>query len=219
MGSNFVLYRHIRPDKNQVFYIGIGTRIRSESTKNRNRHWQNIVNSNDGQFLIEIMLDELTWEEACRMEKRWIAFYGREDLGKGTLCNLTDGGEGNVNPCEEVRRKLSESKTGKKNPQYGKEHSEEWRSEQSAKLSGIGNPNYGKALPNWQKEINRKAQLGKKRSKERSDSQVAHFKKKVTNTLTGCIYGSVREAAQLNEVAYRTMSRWATNNTNSFKLL
>jgi thymidylate synthase len=165
------------------------------------------------------MLDELTWEEACRMEKWWIAFYGRSDLQKGTLCNLTDGGEGNVNPCDEVRKKLSESKTGKKNPQYGKEHSEEWKTKQSAKLSGVGNPNYGKTLPDWQKEINRKAQLGRKHSIEHIENRITHLRKKVVNTFTGTKYASVKEAAQLNKIAYRTMSRWATNNTNSFKLL
>jgi hypothetical protein len=217
--NNFILYRHIRPDKDQVFYIGIGTHVRSASTKNRNKHWQNIVNSNNAKFLIDVMLDELTWKEACRMEKWWIAFYGRSDLQKGTLCNLTDGGEGNVNPCDEVRKKLSESKIGKKNPQYGKEHSEEWKTKQSAKLSGAGNPNYGKTLPNWQKEINRKAQLGRKHSIEHIENRIAHLRKKVVNTSTGTEYASVKEAAQLNKIAYRTMSRWATNNTNSFKLL
>lgn len=219
MENNFVLYRHIRSDKEQVFYIGIGTRARAESIHSRNRHWRNIAEKNSGEFIVEIMLDELSWEEACKLEKWWIAFYGRSDLGKGTLCNLTDGGEGNVNPCDEVRKKLSDSKVGDKNPQYGKERPKEWSELMSEKFSGSGNPNYGKPLPDRQKEINRQAQLGRKHSAEHVRKQTAHLNKRVINTATGKEYSSILEAATMNDIPHRTMSRWVNNNRNNFKLI
>lgn len=95
------LYRHIRFDKNEPFYIGIGEDTntskviyhRAKSKQYRNRHWYNIVKNT--KYEVEIILDDLSWEEACQKEIWWISFYGRSDLGKGPLCNLTDGGEGN----------------------------------------------------------------------------------------------------------------------------
>ena len=91
------VYRHIRLDKNEVFYIGIGSDVdgnylRSTSMLNRNVHWHNIVNLT--KYDVEILFDDLTWQEACIKEKEFIALYGRRDLGLGTLVNLTDGGEG-----------------------------------------------------------------------------------------------------------------------------
>lgn len=94
------LYRHIRLDKNEPFYIGIGSDssknegkyTRSKTKSERNKIWYNIVSKT--KYKIEIMLDDLSWEDACEKEKFFISFYGRKDLGKGPLCNLTDGGEG-----------------------------------------------------------------------------------------------------------------------------
>ena len=62
------LYRHIRLDKNVPFYIGIGSDdlgkyTRAYSKRSRNQHWKNVVNLTD--YEIEIILDDLTWQEAC----------------------------------------------------------------------------------------------------------------------------------------------------------
>jgi uncharacterized protein involved in tellurium resistance len=32
------------------------------------------------------------WEEACKKETFFISYYGRKDLGLGSLVNMTDGG-------------------------------------------------------------------------------------------------------------------------------
>lgn len=93
------VYRHIRLDKNEVFYVGIGSDnlgkyTRAHSTK-RGDHWKNIFNNTE--IIVEIMLDDLTWEEACEKEKEFIKLYGRKDLNLGTLINLTDGGDGTLN--------------------------------------------------------------------------------------------------------------------------
>ena len=89
------VYRHIRLDKNEPFYIGIG----SDSTYNRaywkfrnNRIWNSIINKT--KYEVEIIIDNLTWEQAQLKEKEFISLYGRKDIKTGILSNLTDGGEG-----------------------------------------------------------------------------------------------------------------------------
>jgi hypothetical protein len=106
------LYRHIRLDKNEPFYIGIGSDdkgnyTRSNAHKNRNKHWENIVAKTE--YRVDILCDDMTWEEVIKKEIEFIALYGRTDLKTGTLCNLTSGGDGFAGGIftEEHRRKLS----------------------------------------------------------------------------------------------------------------
>jgi hypothetical protein len=89
------LYRHIRLDKNEPFYIGIGsdaTYKRANSKKGRNKIWNDIVCKTD--YEVEILCDKLNWEDACIKEIEFINLYGRIDKHNGCLSNLTDGGEG-----------------------------------------------------------------------------------------------------------------------------
>jgi hypothetical protein len=89
------LYRHIRLDKNEPFYVGIGSDDfykRAYDKKSRNRHWRFVVNKT--AYKVDIILSNLTWEEACEKEIEFIKIYGRQDLKEGTLVNMTDGGEG-----------------------------------------------------------------------------------------------------------------------------
>ncbi len=90
-----IVYIHTRPDTQKIFYVGIGkTNRRAKSRCHRSIFWHNIVNKNNKEFIVSILLENLTWEEACEREKILISFYGRKDLNKGSLCNLTDGGDG-----------------------------------------------------------------------------------------------------------------------------
>ena len=106
-----IVYLHLRKDTGEVFYVGIGqTESRAYDTKNRkNKYWTNIYNKVGRD--VEIVLENITWEEACQEEVKLIAFYGRKDLGKGSLVNMTNGGEGLVNPSDEVRNKLRYEKS------------------------------------------------------------------------------------------------------------
>lgn len=113
------LYRHIRLDKNEPFYVGIGSDDKGEykrahQTKSRNNHWQSVVAKT--KYEIEIILDDLDWESAKRKEIEFIAMYGRADLKKGPLVNKTDGGDGQVNviTSEETRAKKRIASTGRK---------------------------------------------------------------------------------------------------------
>jgi len=89
------LYRHIRNDKNEPFYIGVGgleefdNYERSEFKHGRNIIWNRIINKS--LFEIEIVLDDLTPEEALQKEIEFIKLYGRIDKKTGILANMTDG--------------------------------------------------------------------------------------------------------------------------------
>ncbi len=110
------LYRHIRLDKNEPFYIGIGSDNRYRRANERARrstHWKNIVAKS--LYQVDILFDNLTWENAYKKEIEFIELYGRKDIGTGTLVNLTGGGDGayKTNPSKETRLKLSLKAKGK----------------------------------------------------------------------------------------------------------
>lgn len=91
------LYRHIRLDKDEVFYIGIGfdyKESRPYSKFARNKHWKNIVALTN--YEVEILFRDLPKDILVEKEKEFIALYGRRDLKEGTLVNMTDGGDGIV---------------------------------------------------------------------------------------------------------------------------
>jgi len=111
------VYRHIRLDKNEPFYIGIGsdmTNKRANERARRSEIWKKIVAKSE--YEIEILMDGITFDEAKLKEIEFIKLYGRIDLGNGTLANLTDGGDGLINRIftPEHRRKLSLSQIGRK---------------------------------------------------------------------------------------------------------
>ena len=101
--GKYYLYRHIRLDTNEVFYVGIGTKnitnyiktkyYRAFDLRNRNKFWKAITAKTE--YEVEIMLESDDYEFIKQKEIEFIALYGRRDLDKGTLVNLTDGGDGN----------------------------------------------------------------------------------------------------------------------------
>ncbi len=110
-----VVYRHIRLDKNEPFYIGIGKSLeRAFSIKSRNKYWQSIYKITSIE--VEILFENLTLEEAFEKEVEFIKIYGRKDLGLGTLVNMTDGGYGTVNHSPEVLKSISTKLSGRKIP-------------------------------------------------------------------------------------------------------
>lgn len=105
-----VIYRHLKQD-GEVFYIGIGKENkRAYDKKGRNKFWRDTVSKYE--YEVQILKRDLTWKDACELEIILIAHYGRRDLRLGTLVNLTDGGDGQENPSEETRKKMSDAKQG-----------------------------------------------------------------------------------------------------------
>lgn len=101
----YYLYRHIRIDKNEPFYIGIGTKqernhnsFRSEyrrayeTNRKESYIWNSIVNKTE--YEIEILFESNDYEFIKEKEKEFILLYGRINANTGILANMTDGGDG-----------------------------------------------------------------------------------------------------------------------------
>jgi hypothetical protein len=106
------LYRHIRLDKNEPFYIGVATHLKRayDKSSRKNKIWKSIIAKTD--YRVEILFDDLTREQALKKEIEFISFYGRIDLKTGTLANYTDGGE-ELNGLWNKGRKASEETKAK----------------------------------------------------------------------------------------------------------
>lgn len=136
MNNAWYLYRHIRLDKNEPFYIGVGKKANYfrayEATNNkRSKSWNEIVKQTE--FEVDILLDNLSEKEAYIKENEFIELYGRIDLGTGTLCNQTNGGKGLSGTLfsEETRNKISSKMLGHNNHRYGKKATDETRARMS----------------------------------------------------------------------------------------
>ena len=108
-----VVYRHRRLDNNSIFYIGIGKeKNRAYQLRSRNCLWKNIVSKTD--YKIEIIAENINYDEAKELEIFLISLYGRKDLNSGALSNMTAGGDGNTNMSIDVKNKISASLIGLK---------------------------------------------------------------------------------------------------------
>lgn len=120
----YYLYRHVRSDTNEVFYVGIGTKncnalllrhiyVRAYAKIHRNSHWKNIIKLTE--YKIEILLEHKDREYIKTKEIEFISLYGRYDRNRGTLCNWTNGGEGadRHSLSEDAKRRISIANTGR----------------------------------------------------------------------------------------------------------
>jgi hypothetical protein len=148
------VYFHRRLDTNDIFYVGIGNdkRPNIKSKNKRSEWWHRVVNKHG--YHVEVIEKDLPWKSACLIEIALIDFFGRRDLGKGNLVNMTNGGEGakgyirsaqhtakivaahkGRKHSEESRAKISKSQKGKKRAPFTAEH----KANMSA--SNVGNTN------------------------------------------------------------------------------
>lgn len=116
----YYTYRYNDPKTDIPVYIGKGKNKRAWTHfKKKSRLGSMLSKRLSEGYVIQPVIayhkDELT---ALAMERFWIAVYGREDLGRGTLFNLTDGGESGSGyvPTEKDRENLRIKNTGKKHP-------------------------------------------------------------------------------------------------------
>lgn len=134
---------------------------------------------------VHFLHKSLTEERAFELETFYIKQYGRRNLGKGTLCNLTNGGEGIIGHVhsEETLQKMSENNKGENNPMYGTHHTkkskkkmsentkgkkydEKTRQKVSKATKGKNNPMYGRKHSEESKQKMSEAKKGKKLSKK-----------------------------------------------------
>jgi len=113
------VYRHIRHDKDEPFYIGIGGVVsddnhsRARNTRSRNKLWKGIASRTDHD--VEILFDGVSVDFAVAKEREFIKLYGRKITGDGTLANYSEGGtKGGHKHTDESKRKLSKANKGRK---------------------------------------------------------------------------------------------------------
>lgn len=117
--NKYCVYRHIKPC-GEVFYIGEGLITRPFVKSDRSKFWWKIVNKYG--YEIDILKTNMSKQEAQDLEKLIINWYGRKNLKLGTLCNLTDGGDGHIGhiQTQEHKNKISKSLKGIKRSEYMK---------------------------------------------------------------------------------------------------
>lgn len=215
------LYRHIRLDKNEPFYIGIGIDkhfTRAKTKLKRNNMWYKVVSKTN--YEIEIILEHEDYDFIKKKEIEFIALYGRKDIKTGSLVNLTNGGEGTVNVSPEIRQKHSLRMKGKNNPMFGKkrpEHSSilKGRKQEIGWCKGNKNPMFGRNhTEETKKIISEKAKINTSGEKNpmfgKKRPELALLIKKikgrtVINTKTGELFICISDAAKSISIPSSTL--------------
>jgi len=164
--NKFYIYMYL-DFYNIPFYIGKGKNNRYRVSQHLDKNSPNYLLKNKirkvgaDNIKIHFLHKDISEEEAFYWESYWIKYIGRRDLGEGTLCNLTDGGEGESGrTCfEETRQKISKSMRGKTRSTETKqkmaqavrgrilsdEHKQKISDAHEGKFIGEKNPMYGKS--------------------------------------------------------------------------
>jgi len=117
---HYYVYAYIRKLEGTPYYIGKG--------KGRRAYLRHTgVTTPADKSKIIFLETNLTEIGSLALERRYIRWYGRKDLGTGILNNRTDGGEGvsgYVNPPAR-RLAISNANSGKGNGMSGRAHTAE----------------------------------------------------------------------------------------------
>ena len=136
----YYVYAYLRPD-GTPYYIGKGCNNRAYK---KHRH----ISVPKNRIKIVFLETNLSNVGACALERRYIEWYGRKDLGTGILRNMTDGGEGVEGHIhsQKTKDRIRDSRKDQSSPNKGKTTSSEHRAKLSAANKGKSPPNKGRPL-------------------------------------------------------------------------
>ena len=135
----YYVYAYIREDFTP-YYIGKGKDNRLY------RKGKGEVKPPKDKSRIIVVKDDLTELQAFILERYYIRWFGRKDNNTGILLNLTNGGDGLVNPGPETRAKMSENSRNGITGMLNKKHSHETikKMKDSAKKRGFSDEHRAK---------------------------------------------------------------------------
>jgi hypothetical protein len=107
----FYVYAYLRKSDFTPYYIGKGKNKRAYDKT----HMVVVPNDKSRIVFLETNLTEIG---ALALERRYIKWYGRKDLGTGILRNLTDGGEGTAGRVVSSESKRKQVTTRRNNGNY-----------------------------------------------------------------------------------------------------
>jgi hypothetical protein len=169
----YYVYALWEEGKDHPFYIGKGKGDRFQQhfqeaaswdgesrfriMPNGDKYWYNvaklsIIKKDPSKIKVTIIEEGLSESKAFKLETLMVATYGPSFDG-GVLTNMTWGGDG-VSMTEEVRKKISQYRLGKK-------HTEEFKTRHREMFSGEKNPFYGRAHSEETKIAVSRARVGK----------------------------------------------------------
>jgi hypothetical protein len=196
-----VVYQHRRKDTNEIFYIGAGKdKERAFSRKSRNRHWKNIVKKVG--YDVDVLIEGISWEEACVIEIGLIKDYGRADFGLGHLVNMTDGGDGTTNHSPDVLKSISLKLTGRRKSRESAEKSAKSRT--GLKRSVEAKSNMSKAATGKPKSIEHVRKMAD--SKKGNHYRAIPVTQWTEDGLFIQEYISQFEAAQKNNIGHKSIN-------------